>query len=377
MFLRGELPGERAVRGRARPRHRHALRHRRAVLPEPPAHRLRQPLRLSPVEYVLQSESCCRQPPVLGRTRRDRRFPLRRCRTPMAGVRVGRASGMSDPVPPTRTACRTVRGHVGRAGHRRWREHGRGAARRAARRRRRPGDARRRRGRSPRGATQLGATVPRRRRRRRRSRPCAAAVIAVKPPRRARRRRRRPSPPARRASCRSPPACRSPTIQAAAGDGVAVVRAMPNTPALVGQGASAIAGGASADRRRPGVGRARPRRRRHRRARRRAAPRRRHRAQRLGPGVPVPRRRGADRRRRGRRPGRAARRGADDAALRRLGRAARRPRRPRRAAGDGDVAGGDDGRRAGTCSRPAPCAPRSPTRCRRRRRAAPNWALTA
>ncbi len=37
------------------------------------------------------------------------------------------------------------------------------------------------------------------------------------------------------------------TLDAAAGDGVAVVRAMPNTPALVGKGASAIAGGASAD----------------------------------------------------------------------------------------------------------------------------------
>jgi pyrroline-5-carboxylate reductase len=35
-------------------------------------------------------------------------------------------------------------------------------------------------------------------------------------------------------------------IEAAAGPGVAVVRAMPNTPALVGSGAAAIAGGASA-----------------------------------------------------------------------------------------------------------------------------------
>ena len=38
------------------------------------------------------------------------------------------------------------------------------------------------------------------------------------------------------------------TLDAAAGDGIAVVRAMPNTPALVGKGASAIAGGAGADR---------------------------------------------------------------------------------------------------------------------------------
>jgi pyrroline-5-carboxylate reductase len=35
-------------------------------------------------------------------------------------------------------------------------------------------------------------------------------------------------------------------LEAAAGDGVAVVRSMPNTPALVGQGASAIAGGSAA-----------------------------------------------------------------------------------------------------------------------------------
>jgi pyrroline-5-carboxylate reductase len=35
-------------------------------------------------------------------------------------------------------------------------------------------------------------------------------------------------------------------LEAAAGDGVAVIRSMPNTPALVGQGASAIAGGSAA-----------------------------------------------------------------------------------------------------------------------------------
>lgn len=36
------------------------------------------------------------------------------------------------------------------------------------------------------------------------------------------------------------------TLQAAAGPNIAVVRAMPNTPALVGQGAAAIAGGSAA-----------------------------------------------------------------------------------------------------------------------------------
>ena len=36
------------------------------------------------------------------------------------------------------------------------------------------------------------------------------------------------------------------TLEVAGGDGVAVIRAMPNTPALVGKGASAIAGGAAA-----------------------------------------------------------------------------------------------------------------------------------
>ncbi|MHB1137758.1 MAG: pyrroline-5-carboxylate reductase [Microthrixaceae bacterium] len=37
------------------------------------------------------------------------------------------------------------------------------------------------------------------------------------------------------------------TLEAAAGEGVAVVRAMPNTPALVGAGAAGLAGGAAAD----------------------------------------------------------------------------------------------------------------------------------
>ena len=45
------------------------------------------------------------------------------------------------------------------------------------------------------------------------------------------------------------------TIQAAAGAGVAVVRAMPNTPALVGAGRVGDRRRAAGDRRRPGVGR--------------------------------------------------------------------------------------------------------------------------
>ena len=140
VFLRGELPAGALSRGRARPCHRHALRHRRAVLPGPAAHRLRQPLRAdAPDRFPFAGSSA----------------------TPMAGVRVGAPRGC-------RILCRrpghrstgTVRGHVGRAGHRRRREHGRGAARRAARRRRRPGDARRRRGRSRRGATSWREQFP-------------------------------------------------------------------------------------------------------------------------------------------------------------------------------------------------------------------------
>ena len=74
--------------------------------------------------------------------------------------------------------------------------------------------------------------------------PCTAAVIAVKPP----------DVPTAVAAATAAGATRIlsiaagvsiATIEAAAGADVAVVRAMPNTPALVGQGASAIAGGPS------------------------------------------------------------------------------------------------------------------------------------
>ena len=75
--------------------------------------------------------------------------------------------------------------------------------------------------------------------------PCAAAVIAVKPG----------DVPAATAAAVAAGARRILSIaagvplaalEAVAGPGVAVVRAMPNTPALVGQGAAAIAGGTEA-----------------------------------------------------------------------------------------------------------------------------------
>jgi len=75
--------------------------------------------------------------------------------------------------------------------------------------------------------------------------PCAGAVIAVKPPDAAAATTAAVASGARRVLSIAAGVPIS-TLQAAAGPGVAVVRAMPNTPALVGQGASAIAGGASA-----------------------------------------------------------------------------------------------------------------------------------
>ena len=71
--------------------------------------------------------------------------------------------------------------------------------------------------------------------------PCAAAVVAVKPP----------DVPTVVTAAAAAGARRvlsvaagvtTATLRAAAGDGVAVIRTMPNTPALVGEGVSAIAG---------------------------------------------------------------------------------------------------------------------------------------
>ena len=94
---------------------------------------------------------------------------------------------------------------------------------------------------------------------------CQALAAARSEPRAVDRRRRHASPPSR-------PPWRP---------GSRVVRAMPNTPALVGAGAAAIAGGHRRRRRRPGLGRGAPRRGRHRRAGAGAAARRGHRPVRL------------------------------------------------------------------------------------------------
>ena len=88
---------------------------------------------------------------------------------------------------------------------------------------------------------------------------------------------------ASRGSCRSPPASGLAIDGGRGPRGTAVVRAMPNTPALVGVGAAAIAGGRRRRRGRPGLGRGDPRRGRHRGARHRGPARRRHRPVGSGP----------------------------------------------------------------------------------------------
>ncbi|MGD9999066.1 MAG: pyrroline-5-carboxylate reductase [Ilumatobacteraceae bacterium] len=75
--------------------------------------------------------------------------------------------------------------------------------------------------------------------------PCASAVIAVKPGDAAAAVREAVTAGARRiVSIAAGVSIEA--LESAAGEGVAVVRSMPNTPALVGEGAAAIAGGSSA-----------------------------------------------------------------------------------------------------------------------------------
>jgi pyrroline-5-carboxylate reductase len=76
--------------------------------------------------------------------------------------------------------------------------------------------------------------------------PCAAAVIAVKPGDAAAAVRAAVAAGATRIVSIAAGVSTA-SLEAAAGAGVAVVRSMPNTPALVGAGAAAISGGASAD----------------------------------------------------------------------------------------------------------------------------------
>lgn len=75
---------------------------------------------------------------------------------------------------------------------------------------------------------------------------CAAAVLAVKPPQIVAAAAEAAAVGARRILSIAA-GVRLATIEAAVGTDVAVVRAMPNTPALVGLGAAAVAGGQNAD----------------------------------------------------------------------------------------------------------------------------------
>ena len=123
--------------------------------------------------------------------------------------------------------------------------------------------------------------------------PCGAAVLAVKPP----------DVPAAAAAAVAAGARRLLSIAAGVriaeielatadvtDDAVAVIRAMPNTPALVGEGASAISGGSAAVDGDLAWAETDSRGRRPRRPRRRSRPRRGHRAERFRTGVRLLRR---------------------------------------------------------------------------------------
>ena len=145
------------------------------------------------------------------------------------------------------------------------------------------------------------------------------------------------------------------------GDGMPVVRAMPNTPALVGAGAAAIAAGTSAGDDDLDWAEGILARGRRRRAGAREAARRGHRPVRLGPGLRLPGGRGADR-------GRGARRAAPASG--------QRPRRPdpaRRGPAAGRV-GRQRPRRCGRRSRRPAARPRPGCGCSRATAcAAPSW----
>ena len=286
MFLRGELPDHALSRGRARPGHRHALRHRRADVPGPAAHRLRQPLRR------LTSASTrprFRLRPISRRTHGGVRVgAIGDVGTPCAGPDGTQSASRSASVPRCPTLLVIVGGGNMGAALLGGLLAGGGAD---------AGDARGRRGAARRGATSsptlfpgvaVTADVP----------PCAAAVIAVKPrdvagavarrgrrrcPPRAVDRRRRADRRARgggRATA-SPSCGRCRTRRPSSGRARRRSPAAPPRPTTTSPGPSAILGAVGtvarvAEQHLDAVTG----------------------AHRLRPGVPVPRRRGADRRRR-------------------------------------------------------------------------------
>ena len=344
------LPARRAarrrrVRRRARPRARHAVHDGRGELPAAPPARLREPLRRLTSQLDFRSGPA--SVPPLG----------------SSGWRIGEVGNSVPPGHrPTPTPQLALRPHGVRAGDRRWRQHGcrpagrdarcRSAVAAIRRRRRRAGAAPARRTGRTRSPTWRSSTaMP----------ACAAAVLAVKPPDIADGRRRGRSRPVRRRLLSIAAGVTTATIDAAAGAGVAVVRTMPNTPALVGEGVSALSGAAGSRRRRPRLGGADPR------AGSGWSCGSTSHSSTPSPGSPgraglrVPRRRGADRRRRRRRSAARDRRGDGRPAAGRVGRVAGRARRPGRSAGDGDVAGRHHGgrRRGARGTRCGHAAPRS------------------